>query len=408
MTTQRSPANTKRPRTDNSINIDDIEEVEKDLKRPRTGNTDENEYVKTNDDTHPSTTVLYDIVMRNNALINDLKDMLRFQFEENNLIKSELNEIKELMELFKSKNSPNDSKSSKQILSSVKDVKKSIQESITKVSEQISNSPAMPIKAPYSSVVKRNKPVIVVKPKDSTQSFDNTKAAVVDVIDPLEFKIQRVRKANKGGIVIECNNSKGIEELRKDAEAKLGHGYEITAPLGRCPKVKIIGMSNEMDDDDFLKTLMDQNSDIFSKDQKPKILHKFKTKNSNGVKIEVAGATFEKLMSARRVFIGWDSCIIYEAFDLSRCYNCCGFHHVAKNCKSEKVCGKCTLNHGPRECSSSILKCINCITTAKALKLELNIDHSAFSMNCEVFKHKIEMERQRINYNSKAPNDIEK
>lgn len=380
MPAHHSPNNNKRPRVDNNENSADN---------------------VVNDFDEPSSAVLYRVIMNNNEMLSELKEMFQYQFKENALMRAELEEIKKLnahllKELEKKEGYPN---VNSDILTDFKDVRKTIQESLSKVSEQISNSPLVPKKPSYSSVAKSGNAVIVVKPKDITQSSDSTKSAVKNVINASEFKIQGVRNVNKGGIVIECDTKDEIEQLRKDAESKLGDNYEVTAQTGRCPKVKIIGFSSEVDDEQLLNSLIEQNREIFSGCPKPKIVHRFKTKKSNGMKLEVNGTVFGKLMSAKRIIIGWDTCIIHEAFDLLRCFKCCGYHHTSKSCSAPVTCSKCSLNHDIKECSSAEEKCINCTLSAKALKIDLNTNHSALSLECEVYKRKIESERKRIDYN---------
>lgn len=54
-----------------------------------------------------------------------------------------------------------------------------------------------------------------------------------------------------------------------------------------------------------------------------------------------------------------------------------------------EVCGKCSLEHDTRTCNSAGVKCVNCTSAAKALKLEINTNHSAFSMECDVYNVKL-------------------
>lgn len=161
-----------------------------------------------------------------------------------------------------------------------------------------------------------------------------------------------------------------------------------------------------MVDDEMLKCLEDQNPHLFKDCAQPKIVQKFKTKTANGMKLEVSGELFKKAMETRRVNIGWDTCIVHEAYDLSRCYKCCGFHHVAKNCKASLICSKCSQNHDIKDCTSETEKCINCVNVSNALKKDLGTNHSALSLLCPVYKRKIEAECRRIDYDY-VPNNLQ-
>lgn len=90
----------------------------------------------------------------------------------------------------------------------------------------------------------------------------------------------------------------------KDAEAKMGDDYEIKAKTGRCQKVKIIGLTEEMTEVEFLHSLTTQNQDLFDGCRVPRVVQKFKTKKSFGVKLEMDGISFKKALAAGRVTIG--------------------------------------------------------------------------------------------------------
>lgn len=381
-------------------------------KRPRTmssGNADENEDIDANDiDVNdPTTAALYTIMMNNNAMLTELTKMFQYQFNENNLIKAELEEIKkvnaQLVKKLEKLPKPQKESSSEAILSTVKEVKKSIQDGLSKVSDSIASSPSMVKTMSYSAVARGSSSVIVVKPKNQSQTSDETKTVMRKTIDTAKFPIQGVRNVNNGGIAIECKNKELIAQLKADAESKLGASYEITAPPAKCPKVKIIGITSDADNKFLISRLTEQNEDIFKGCQAPKIVHKFKTKNSIGIKLEVSGDLFKKIMSARRVTIGWDTCIVYESIDVTRCYKCCGYHHLAKSCKASIVCSKCGLDHDFKACKSDTFKCINCVNASKALKTTIDATHSAFSQDCPVFNRKVEMEKRRIDYEFSSP-----
>lgn len=131
----------------------------------------------------------------------------------------------------------------------------------------------------------------------------------------------------------------------------------------------------------ILSALVDQNEAIFKDCPAPKIVQKFKTKTSTGVKLEVSGILFKRLIEARRVMVGWDTCVVYESFDVTRCFKCCGYHHLAKNCNAPITCSKCGSDHDYKDCKSESLKCINCFNASKNIKMEVKTDHSAFSLD---------------------------
>ena len=130
------------------------------------------------------------------------------------------------------------------------------------------------------------------------------------------------------------------------------------------PRVKIIGFSDDLSENELISALKTQNK--FLADKNVKLVKKYcddnKLYNKYMAVIEVDTATFRFLMDARKVFIGWDSCKVVEYFGILRCFKCCGFGHRMKDCKSENfVCGLCSESHHHKECKSEIVKCNNCL-----------------------------------------------
>lgn len=224
-----------------------------------------------------------------------------------------------------------------------------------------------------------------------------TKSAMCEAVDPLKFPIRGVRDAKHGGLIIDCKSNEEMKSFKENLEQKLGSNYDVVAPVGHAPKVRIIGLTKELTEDIIMESLVRQNEAIFSEGT-AKIVKVFKAKNSLGVKLELDGIIFKKITEARRVMIGWDSCVVHEAIEVLRCYNCLGFHHTAKDCKSTKACIKCSQNHISKNCDASIETCVNCEKAKKSSNLDINSGHSALSNDCIIYKRKIEEERKRVDY----------
>jgi uncharacterized protein YoxC len=45
---------------------------------------------------------------------------------------------------------------------------------------------------------------------------------------------------------------------------------------------------------------------------------------------------------------------------VTQCYNCYGYGHLAENCKQNPRCGKCAETHKTNECNNTTVQCVNC------------------------------------------------
>ncbi|EZA50288.1 hypothetical protein X777_11299 [Ooceraea biroi] len=100
----------------------------------------------------------------------------------------------------------------------------------------------------YSNIVKKKakESIIIVKPKVQ-QGSEDTKKVIKEKINikNIAVGITKMRKGNKGTVVLGCETGEEIETLKNTVQEKLGKDYEVAEPIQKKPKVKIIGIGEE-------------------------------------------------------------------------------------------------------------------------------------------------------------------
>lgn len=77
--------------------------------------------------------------------------------------------------------------------------------------------------------------------------------------------------------------------------------------------------------------------------------------------IEVDIESYNNIIGTGKLLVGYDSCKVWDATQIRRCFKCSGFNHMSTQCKQkEPTCSKCS--HLLKECQSSSLKCVNCMS----------------------------------------------
>jgi hypothetical protein len=273
----------------------------------------------------------------------------------------------------------------------------SVIERFEKVAENFENKapPEKKVKKPqnlqkvsYANIVQNNKPVVIVRPKNTEQLGGETLNQIKSVFDPVESNINGLKSVSNGGVVIMCSDSESTEKCREEIAAKLGDNYEVNVSKQKKPLLKIWGLSEEIESDEFINRLKKQN-DCVLENAEIKVVN-MKT-NPRGVVclLEVDQATHEALMAVGRVFVGWDSCRVYQHIDILRCFKCSQFGHRAVNCTHEVCCAKCSENHDGKDCQSENVKCVNCAWANERMKLSLDVKHPSFSLKCPSYLRKV-------------------
>jgi hypothetical protein len=243
-------------------------------------------------------------------------------------------------------------------------------------------------KVSYANIVQKNKQVVIVRPKNTEQLGAETINQIKAVSDPVASNISGLKSVSNGGVAIMCSDPESTAKCREEIAEKLGDEYEVNVSKQKKPLLKVWGLSDLLEGDDLVTRLKKQNSCVAQNAEIKVVTIK---RNPRGVVclLEVDQTTHEILLTNGRVFIGWDSCRVYQHIDILRCFKCSQFGHRAVNCPYEICCAKCSGNHDGKDCVSDQEKCVNCVWANDRLKLNLDVCHPSYSLKCPSYLRKV-------------------
>lgn len=260
----------------------------------------------------------------------------------------------------------------------------------------------------YSQVAKQdsgkqnvsvNIPSLIIKPKRQ-QDLAKTKTDMTMNINPTELKvaIKGIRHTSNGNVIVKCQNKRDLEILQREALSKLPD-YEIKTTRMMKPRFKITGYEGELDREQLEKSIREQNQFIEETDELG--VTYIKQSNKNNVCIiygECSSTLFHKFMAAKRIFIGWERCSIYEDVSIARCFKCQQHYHKSGTCPNGLVCEYCGETHNVRDCPKVHKKCVNCLNANTRYKTNHKIDHSANDPLCPSYQYLVNVLRSKIDY----------
>lgn len=264
--------------------------------------------------------------------------------------------------------------------------------------------PSSEIMPSYASVVKPKvvqKPVII-NPK-SPQKSDITRKQLVEKLNPKDYAVNGTSNTKTGGVVINCATSEDRNKLKKTAIALLGDSYDVSIPSKTLPRVRIFGYSHVYTEAEFLNVFKEQNKHMLSDSCVVNVIYMFSVKSQSrlGVKLEVDPISFSKLMKVGKVSVGFEYAWVREDLNVRHCFKCYGFNHSVSKCTSEIFrCPKCAGEHQKTECTSNIERCISCLDAVKQLHLNIDSNHSALSLGCPSYLHRIDLARRNVLYDA--------
>ena len=254
--------------------------------------------------------------------------------------------------------------------------------------------------SPKQATVKHTRPpVIIVKPKEASQTAKQTKHELRNKVDRAANSINAVREASDGSIILGVESAVNIQDIAKSMQEKIGEKYEVRVPTPKKPRLKIVGVEDEMSEKELSACLTSQNT--FLNELELKLITSYSTKSIGGDKsfnyiIEVDSNAHQMMLESGRLNIGWERCRVLECFGIIRCFKCCGYGHKSDTCKSGETCGKCSGQHKSSECNTDEIRCVNCVQINTTRNLNNSTNHYAFSQDCPTYKKMVARKRQQI------------
>lgn len=245
-----------------------------------------------------------------------------------------------------------------------------------------------------------NKDVVIVQPKEG-QSLQKTKETLIKEVSPKEIAvgISQVKSLKNGGVAISCNNKEEISKLKNEVENKLGSRYKVSVPELLKPRIKIVGMSQLLDKEELIDSIIKQNKGLNILKEDFQIICIKQMKKRYMAIAELNGETYGHIMDNKILNIGWDTCNVYEHFNVKRCFKCGRYNHKMSDCKNSEICFKCgDGSHKTTECINRNLSCVNCKEANEKLKLNLNINHTVFDIHCPTYLRQVEVIKSKIKY----------
>jgi hypothetical protein len=242
----------------------------------------------------------------------------------------------------------------------------------------------------FASVLRES--TIVITPKDPNVTTEAMKDKVRKSIDPESSKITGLRATNNNKVILKSGNPDS-NLFASSVSEKLGENFEIKVHDPNSKRLKLVRFENQgYSNEEIITTMRNQNPAIADCTNFQIVKE---NKNNTNTKlstliIQTDATTHRRVLELGSINFKWNHYKVYDTFGVSRCYKCCRFGHLIKDCKAESaICPRCSENHEIKDCKSDNKKCINCAESVSKFHLDLNISHPAYSNECPTMLFKL-------------------
>ena len=198
-------------------------------------------------------------------------------------------------------------------------------------------------------------PKLIIKKTDTKDSTDLEKTVLQYLTQDKTIQTKSLAYKNNDTLIINCMNEVNINSLVNTLGEKLTNNFKIEKEQINKPKLKVIDIDMENSDDNEIE--QDINQKNFSNiEDNCKVLHVYKNERTNRkcAIIEVTSNIYKYIKDNKsRLFVGHQSCTVYDIINTTPCNKCSKFGHGSQKCENSATCNTCTES----PCIIKVLKC---------------------------------------------------
>ena len=148
-------------------------------------------------------------------------------------------------------------------------------------------------------------------------------------------------------MIINCTSEDSINTIENTLNNLLNSDIKIEKEQINKPKLKVININKILEVEKVI--VQDINLKNFNNmDNKCKVLNVYsntKTGTNNAI-IEVTSDIYKHIKDNKsRLFIGYQSCKVFDIINSYPCNKCSRFGHKGKKCRNEDTCSWCNGDH---------------------------------------------------------------
>lgn len=242
------------------------------------------------------------------------------------------------------------------------------------------------------------KSTLIVKARDGkVDVLSEVKETLSGIRD---VKVEKVIGVKENVTVIKFSNEKDRDRTRSIMEQSKNEQFDLKIQELKSPRIKIVGIENDHLrgvelQDDIIGRNLDAGRDSLV------VLHTYVNKKNNTLSAicEVKKETYSKIMRDKRLYVGWQRCVVYDEFDINRCFNCCGYNHSKSKCRNRKACKRCGGEHDVKDCNAEQLTCVNCKYIHDKYQTNIDVNHAADDISkCHTYVNKLRRHVDNTDY----------
>lgn len=199
--------------------------------------------------------------------------------------------------------------------------------------------------------------LVTVEYDQSDQSYADVLRHLKKRVDPDSHgvKVSGIRRTRGGELHVKIGKAGGKAEDLREAFVGALNGKATVRSMSPTVIVEILHIDEATDETELSEALNEATGNIEAKSVDIKAIRTVYRGTKKAV-VAMPAVTADNLFKEGRHKVGWVRCRIREKIEVTRCFRCLGFGHVARDCKGEDRSNMCRLcgskEHLAKACKS--------------------------------------------------------
>ena len=244
----------------------------------------------------------------------------------------------------------------------------------------------------YAEALKTKKALVIKSADENVKVGDDKK----NIMSKITVPVEEVKTTKEGHLFVRFADRIKLEEAKDEFEKD--NDLVVNEKGKLKPKIKVVYVSNE--EEDIINTIKMKNpwlDSIIQNEDDFKVIKEMNAKNANFKHYIIkCTPTIRKAIHMRsdKLYTLYSTSNVYDYYMPYQCYKCQEFGHNATKCNNNQTCAKCSGNHHTKSCTTTVLRCNNCVRKGHSEVKHRTNDAS----NCMVYKEEIARARNNTDH----------